>query len=363
MEQQKSKILVVDDEEYVAETISVILGTEGHQCQTVHRGLDALNLIAKENFDLVLTDIRMPGKTGIELLHEVMGAWPDTAVVLITGAGSLQDAVEAMKLGAADYIEKPILDFNQLLIRIDRALERRRLLIESRQYKERLEKYNERLREDVQRQTQQIQKQTQQLYDNYLATLDILISTLGFHDTETKGHSRRVAECTRMIAQKMGIGSPGLENIELGALLHDVGKVGIPDTIIRKPGSLTDDEWLKIREHPVIGYELLIKHEFLQEAAPVVKYHHERYDGDGYPEGLAGSGIPLGARIFAVVDAFDVITSKRAYKEARSIAEARAEVSRCSGAHFDPQVVGVFNQIADEEFLEIRQRVGLQFGE
>ena len=201
----------------------------------------------------------MPGKTGIELLHGVMGAWPDTAVVLITEAGSLQDAVEAMKLGAADYIEKPILDFNQLLIRIDRALERRRLLIESRQYKERLEKYNERLREDLQRQTQQIQKQTQQLYDNYPATLDILISTLGFHDAETKSYSQRVAECTRMIAQKMGIGSHGLENIELGALLHDVGKVGIPDTIMRKPGSLTDDEWLKIREHPVIGYKLLNK--------------------------------------------------------------------------------------------------------
>jgi response regulator RpfG family c-di-GMP phosphodiesterase len=348
MEQQKEKILIVDDQVVVAESIASILDSVGYQCQVVYRGNDALGLLTKQSFELVLTDIHMPhGKTGIELLHDVMKSWPDTAVVLMTGYSNVADAVEAMKDGAADYIEKPI-GYN-LLIRIERALERRRLLIESQQRKDELER--------------EVQRQMRQIHDHYLATLDILISTLGFHDTETKGHSRRVAAYTRLISQKMGVESPELEQIELGALLHDVGKVGVPDAIIRKSGSLTDEEWVKIREHPIMGYELLWRHEFLRGAAPVVKYHHERYDGNGYPEGISGDNIPLGARIFSVVDAFDVITSKRAYKEAQSIAEARAELNRCAGAQFDQKVVEVFNRITDDELLEIRQQVESQFGE
>ncbi|MCZ6677686.1 MAG: response regulator [Candidatus Poribacteria bacterium] len=356
MKPQKGKILIVDDESVVADSLASFLGIEGYQCQTANQGFAAIKQLGKENFDLVLTDIRMPGKTGIDLLHEITRSWENTAVVLMTGAGNLQDAVEAMKVGAADYIEKPIRNFDQLSMRINRALERRWLIMESQQHQAHLER-------EVQRQTQQIQIQKQQLYEHYLATLDILISTLGFHDTETRGHSRRVAEYTRLIAQKMEIGSPDLEDIELGALLHDVGKVGVPDAIIRKPTRLNPEEWEKIYEHPVIGYNLLVKHEFLRAAAPVVKYHHERYDGTGYPEKLAGDKIPIGARIFAVIDAFDVITSRRAYKEAKSIAEARAEINRCSGTHFDPKVVEAFKQIIDEELLEIRQRVDSQFGE
>lgn len=166
-----------------------------------------------------------------------------------------------------------------------------------------------------------------------------------------------------MIAQRMGVESPELEQIELGALLHDVGKVGVPDAIIRKAGGLNDEEWTKIREHPIIGYQLLWKHQFLRGAAPVVKYHHERYDGSGYPEGLCGKSIPIGARIFAVVDTFDVIISRRAYKEEKSIAEAQEEINRCVGTQFDPKVVEVFNRVRDEELLEIRQRVESQFGE
>lgn len=348
MEPQKEKILVVDDQIFVADSIKSMLDWAGYQCQTVYHGLDALNLLAKESFDLVLTDINMPGETGIELLHDIMKSWPDTAVVLMTGLGKIQDAVEAMTDGASDYIEKPV-NYDQLFIRIERALERRCLLIDSRQRKEYLER--------------EVQRKTQQIHNHYLATLDILISTLGFHDTETKGHSRRVAAYTRLIAQRIGVESPELEQIELGALLHDVGKVGVPDTIIRKPDRLTDEEWMKMREHPVIGYELLWRHEFLRGSAPVVKYHHEHYDGNGYPNRLSREGIPLGARIFSVVDAYDVITSKRAYKEARSIAEARVEINRCAGTQFDPKVVEVFNSITEDAFLEIRQSVAAQFGE
>ncbi len=346
--EQKEKILVVDDQIFVADSITSMLDWRGYQCQMVYQAFDALNLLARESFDLVLTDINMPGKTGIELLHDIMKSWPDTAVVLMTALSKIQDAVEAMKVGASDYIEKPV-NSEQLLIRIERALERRRLLIESRQRKEYLER--------------EVQRQTQQIRNHYLATLDILISTLGFHDTETKGHSRRVAAYTRLIAKRMRVESPELEQIELGALLHDVGKVGVPDTIIRKPGRLTDEEWTKMQEHPVIGYELLWRHEFLRGAAPVVKYHHEHYSGNGYPERLSGAEIPLSARIFSVVDAFDAITSKRSYKEAKSIAEARAEINRCAGTQFDPKVVEVFNRITDDEFLEIRHAVAAQFGE
>jgi response regulator RpfG family c-di-GMP phosphodiesterase len=349
------RVLIVDDDVKVVDMLESLLTGEGYQCQTVLSGEAASNLLVCETFDLVLTDIRMPGKTGVDLLREIMASDSDTAVVLMTGLGNVGNAVEAMKIGAADYIEKPIFDFDHLLIRIGRALERQRLIIESRRYKAQLEEYNQRLEEEV-------RKQIQRIRENYLATLDVLITALGFHDTETKGHSRRVAEYTRLIAQRMGLDGSALDEIEKGALLHDVGKVGVPDAIIRKPGKLTEEEWEKIREHPAIGCNLLAKHEFLRGATPVVKYHHERYDGTGYPAGLAGEEIPIEARIFAVVDAFDVITSDRPYKKARPIHEARSEINRCAGAHFDPQVVDVFNQITDTEFWGIRNRVEIQFG-
>ena len=348
-------ILIVDDDAKVVELLDSVLAAEGYTCQTALSGEEALFLLSWRVFDLVLTDIRMPGTTGTDLLAEISELDTGAAVVLMTGLGCVQDAVEAMKNGAADYIEKPIVNFDWLKIRIERALERQRFIEARQQHRKHLEQYNQQLQEEV-------QKQTQCIRENYLATLDVLITALGFHDIETKGHSRRVAEYTRLIALRMGFDSPELDTVEKGALLHDVGKVGVPSAIITKPSKLTEAEWKKIRAHPTIGCSLLERHEFLRDATPVVRYHHEKYDGSGYPDGLSGQDIPIGARIFAVVDAFDVITSDRPYKKAQSVYEAREEINRCVGSHFDPGVVKIFNQIPDTEFLNIRESVTAQFG-
>lgn len=337
-------ILIVDDEKYILDILGQFLGNAGYTFITAKNGLEALEKLKKNKVKLVISDIMMSPKNGMELLADIQRLWPDVAVVMLTGYADIQGAVEAMKIGAYDFIEKPITSYDELILGVERALEKRELLIEVKKYRKDLEK--------------QVKDKTQALRANYLATLDVLISTLGFHDPETGGHSHRVAEYSRLIAQRMGIPEEKIVTLERGALLHDIGKVSISDTVLNKPYPLTKEEWEQMRKHPLIGYELLSKHSFLERAAYIALYHHERYNGSGYLKGLAKDAIPIGARIFALVDAFDVITSERPYTEAKSIKEAREELDKCAGTHFDPKIVGVFNnEISDGEIIEIRKRV------
>lgn len=335
-------ILIVDDEKYIVYILGQFLGKAGYTFITARNGVEALKKLEENKVKLVISDIMMAPKNGMELLADIQRLWPDVAVIMITAYADIKGAVEAMRMGAFDFVEKPP-NYHKLLISVEQALEKRELLIEVKKYRQDLE--------------QQVREKTQALRTNYLATLDVLISTLGFHDTETGGHCHRVAEYSRLLAQRLGLSEEEIVHIERGALLHDIGKVSISDTVLNKKGPLTDEEWEEMHQHPLIGYELLNKHSFLEKAAYIALYHHEHYDGAGYLKGLAKDKIPIGARIFAVIDAFDVITSNRPYSKARSIKEAREELNRCAGTHFDPKVVGVFNEITDEEFIEIRKQI------
>ncbi|MFI5401499.1 MAG: HD-GYP domain-containing protein [Planctomycetota bacterium] len=195
------------------------------------------------------------------------------------------------------------------------------------------------------------------LRESYEATLDAMVSAIESRDCETKHHCRRVQVYAVMLAQRLGVSPEELVDISYGALLHDVGKIGVPDAILLKPGKLTDSEWEVMRRHTVIGHQMISRIKFLRGAADIVLHHHERWDGGGYPQGVSGEEVPLGARIFSIIDTFDAMTSKRPYKEALSNATARAEILRCAGTQFDPKLVQEFLRITDEELTEARARV------
>ena len=345
------QILIVDDNQSIREVLREYVSNAGYTCQTAESGTSAIKQLAQQQpFELVLTDLNMPGIDGMELLEHVLSNYPETAVIMVTGVDTVGAAVKAMSLGAYDYIQKPV-TFGELVLRIQRAFERRKLLQAERNRQQELE-------QEVLKKTEQVRAQLEQIQQTYLEAQEALIVALGFRDTETKGHCRRVREYAIAVGKAMKLPEEEITHLERGALLHDIGKIGIPDRILHKPGSLTDEEFVTIRKHPVIGHQMVQEIKFLAPAAPVVHSHHERYDGSGYPDQLAGEDIPLAARIFAIVDTFDVITSPRPYKEAQPVSEAREEIARSAGSHFDPAIVEVFLNIPDEEFLEIRSRIG-----
>jgi response regulator RpfG family c-di-GMP phosphodiesterase len=272
----------------------------------------------------------------------------DAAVVVLTGAGDVKTAIDSLKLGAYDFILKPV-NVDELLIAAERALERRSLLIERREYHQTLERR-------VQEATRDLAAAYRELEATYGTTLEALGSALDTRDVGTESHSRRVHGYALATAREYGVPPEHLRDLAHGVLLHDIGKIGIPDAILLKPGKLTPDEWTIMRTHPEIGRRLIEKIPFLRGAVPIVYSHHEKWDGSGYPRGLRGEAIPLGARIFAVVDAFDAMTFDRPYSRAISFEAAKAEIRRCTGAHFDPTVVEAFFRVPESLLAEIRRR-------
>jgi response regulator RpfG family c-di-GMP phosphodiesterase len=290
----------------------------------------------------------MPGMDGLTLLAALLARDPDAAVIVLTGAPDIKTAIESLKRGAADFILKPV-NVDELLIAAERALERRQLLIEHRQYQALLEAR-------VAEATRDLQQAYRDLQDTYRATLETLGAALDSRDVGTESHSRRVHGYALATARVHGMREEELVDLAHGVLLHDIGKIGIPDSILLKPGKLTDEEWAIMRRHPEIGKRLIENIPFLRGAVPIVYCHHERWDGSGYPRGLKGEEIPLGARIFAVVDAFDAMTFDRPYSRAIPFAEAKAEIQRCAGTHFDPAVVRSFLRVPDAVLEEIRRQ-------
>ena len=285
---------------------------------------------------------------GIQLVAAVRSVDQDAAVVVLTGAPEVKTAIESLKLGAADFIMKPV-NVEELLIAADRALERRQLLIDRRQYHELLERR-------VEEATRDLQTAYRQLQDTYHATLETLGAALDSRDVGTESHSRRVHGYALATARAHGLGEEELTDLAHGVLLHDIGKIGIPDAILLKPGPLTKDEWTIMRTHPEIGRRLIENIPFLKGAVPIVYCHHERWDGNGYPRGLKGDDIPLGARIFSVVDAFDAMTFDRPYSKAITFQAAKTEIVRCAGSHFDPAVVRSFLEVPETLLSEIRRK-------
>ncbi len=334
-QRKKPTVLIVDDDNLVRETLRFVLEDVGYEVCSASQAMDALALLEREPIDIVLSDIFMPGMNGFDLLKQIRQRAPQVPVILITGYGNVEMARQALQEGASDFITKPY-NISEIPILIERNLTRHNL------------------------QSHQTRHFEQEVQQAYRATLEALLAALNVRDTETEGHSERVAAYTMAIASRLSNIEPDqLPHIERGALLHDIGKIGVPDSILYKPGPLTPEEWEIMKQHPVLGYRMCMKIEMLRPAAPIVLHHHERWDGKGYPYGLMGEEIPLGARIFAIADTLDAMTSDRPYRKALSFAQAREEIARCAETQFDPALVQVFLSIPEEELQNIR-RVSLE---
>lgn len=345
----KARILVVDDENPVRTMISVALERQGYEVQTASNGEEAAHLLEQGAYDLVLTDIVMQNGNGIALLEQVHAQQPHIPVVMVTAIHDVSVAIDTMRRGAYDYLLKPF-EREHLMATVARALEHRQALQESRSYQQNLEQI-------VMARTEMLRQAVADLEHSYDITLEALGDALDLKDSETEGHSKRVTAYTIALARALGITPADIKVIARGAFLHDIGKMAIPDEILRKPGPLTLAEQEIMREHCARGYHILRKIPFLAESAEIVYSHQEHFDGSGYPNGLRGADIPIGARIFAVADTLDAITSDRPYRRARSFDVAREEVLRCSGTQFDPAVVEVFLKIPNELWDELRSEI------
>ena len=344
---EPTRILVVDDELAVRELLEEQLGALGWEVSTASNAAEARERFEDGGgFPLVLCDIEMPGETGIELLHHLKETDPDCDVVMVTGVVDVEVALGALRQGATDYLTKPF-SLEGVRWTVDRVLEKRRLVRENREYQLHLER-------KVEERTREVRRLHENLRQSYDATLVI---ALDYRDNETQGHSIRVVAYAELIARQMSVTEPELTKVKRGAMLHDVGKIGIPDSILRKPGPLDQEEWAIMRRHPELGYKMLRGIEFLEDAAHIVLTHQERFDGRGYPAGLKGEEIPLGSRIFAVVDTFDAMTSNRPYRDALPYEVARQELLDHSGTQFDPRVVEAFISIDEKTWLGVREKV------
>src|SRR5262249_45554790 len=349
-------ILIVDDDQAIRDLLAEGLSSSGYACQTARNGAEGLNRLRSGSFEVVVSDIDMPEMDGVRLLQEVKKTHPDTEFIMRTGLVDVETAIQSMRLGAHDYLTKPF-NLAEMRITVERALEKRRLIRENRAYQRTLESRVEERTAELTRKSREVEDLFNRLRSSYQTTLETLATALDTRDTETLGHSLRVASYTVAVARRMGVVEPELTDIYRGALLHDVGKIGVPDAILRKPGKLTPEEWVEMRRHPEIGYRILQGINFLEVPREIVLSHQEMYDGSGYPRGLKGKEIPLGARIFSVVDTLDAMTSDRPYRKALPFESARAEIRRYSRTQFDPEVVDVFLGIPDEEWAAIHRRV------
>ncbi len=347
-----ARILVVDDEANVRAVMGAALEHKGYQAILSTSGREAMEMLDREPFDLVLTDIVMEDGSGLTLLQRVREQHPNLPVVMVTAIHDIGVAIDAMRRGAFDYLLKPF-EREHLIASVERALEHGAAMHESRSYQANLERV-------VQARTEMLRQAIEDLEHSYDITLEALGDALDLKDAETEGHSKRVTAYTIALARAMGLGAEEVKAIARGAFLHDIGKMAIPDQILRKPGPLTLPEREVMREHCMRGYEILRKIPFLRESAEIVYCHQERFDGSGYPNELRGVDIPIGARIFAVADALDAITSDRPYRRAGGFDTAREEILRCSGTQFDPAVVETFLKIPNELWNELRAEINGQ---
>ncbi|MDB4893100.1 MAG: response regulator receiver [Gemmatimonadetes bacterium] len=318
--------LIVDDEPRLRQVLVHLMRNDGFTCLEAGNGEEALAHLELQTVTLVMSDLRMPRMDGLELLRRVRGRWPDTAVVMITAVADVEVAVSCLAIGAMDYLTKPF-HLEEVRARVAQALEKRRLVVENRGYQETLE--------------EKVAVQARRLEELFLASVQSLAEALEVKDPYTRGHSVRVSHYSVMIARELGLDGELLRQIELGGHVHDIGKIGVREDVLNKPGKLTDAEYEHIMTHPVVGWRILAP--LLGDtpvALNIVRSHHERFDGRGVPDRLLGEQIPFEARIAAVADSFDAMTSDRPYRpDGMSIEASIAELVRCSGTQFDPKIV------------------------
>ncbi len=343
----KARILIADDEAEIRSVLHELL-EEKHDCVAVSSAEEALaQLRSGGAFDVIISDIMMSGMSGLEMVPHVLALAPDAVVIVISGVQTVESAIDALRVGAYDYIMKPF-DLRHVEAAVRRALEHHALRAAKRCYENYLE-------EMVVQRTAEVDRALYSLEDAYRTTLKALTAALEARDSETHGHSERVVSFSLRLGRELKLSQEQMRALEFGSLLHDIGKIGVPDAILRKPASLTNEEWVRMREHPLHGQRILSGIEFLEGAARVVAQHHEKWNGSGYPHGLRGEEIDLNARIFAVADAFDAITSDRVYRVGRSYQEASAELDKHAKQQFDPQVVAAFHRVPPAEWEEMRR--------
>jgi len=353
-----TRVLVVDDELAACKLLSIMLGPPSYYCAMASNGEEALVTLQREPFDAVISDLQMPGMSGMELLVEVRRRYRHVAFLVTTGVDDVEVGVEAMRSGADDYLCKPLQE-SVVVASLERALHRQRL-------EQQVENYRQHLEEMVAERTAQLEAALQQVEGSYEDTLEALGAAIDLRDSETAGHSQRVCRYSLEIARAMSWSGKELGSLARGAYLHDIGKLGVADAILLKPGPLTADERTLMQQHVQIGFELVKGIPFLVDAAEIVLAHHERHDGSGYPRGLKGNEIPPGARIFAVADSFDAITSDRPYRRASPFEAGREIIRRETDRLFDAEIVSIFLSIPAETWSAIardqRQMAALPSG-
>jgi putative nucleotidyltransferase with HDIG domain len=326
MPSQQETLLIVDDESTIRKLLHQKLSREGYQCEEANDAEQALNALATTPIALVILDIKMPGKSGIELLPEIKSSYLDTEVIMATAVTDVNAAIECLKQGADDYICKPF-NLEELSLAVQRALDKRHLQLEIREYQQYLE--------------EKIEEQTGKIRKLFLGSIEALVSALEAKDKYTGGHSRRVTDISLALGKELGLSTQDIEDLRWGSLLHDVGKIAIDQLIQNKPGKLTPEEYEHVMTHARVGADI-VRPIVNKKIVDMIEHHHDHYDGDGLHQVIVGNDIPLGARIIAVADAFDAMISDRPYRPAMSITEAIDEIKSFAGIQFDPSVVAVF---------------------
>lgn len=331
------KIIVVDDEQGIVDSLSIFLKRSGYDFTGLTNPLEAIERVRNEHFDMMILDFMMNPIHGDEVVEEIRKFNKDLYILLLTGHKDLAPPLETIKrLEIQGYCEKSD-KFDQLLLLIESGIKS-------------IEQMN-----TIKTINKQLHDKNEELERAYLDTIGILRQTVEAKDPYTRGHSDRVSEYSVLIGKKLGLDEKTLHILKIGGLFHDIGKIGIPDSILLKESKLSDEEYSQIKNHPMIGVHMLGDAAIFTDILPIVKHHHERYDGRGYPSQLVGDDIPYVARIAAVADTFDAMTSKRSYRDSLPIDVVRAEIERCSGTQFDPNIAKVFLDIMDNDFDLIRE--------
>ena len=335
------KIIAVDDESGIVDSLSIFLKRSGYNFTGVTNPLEAIERVRNEHFDLMILDFIMDPIHGDQVVEEIRKFDKELYILLLTGHKDLAPPLETIRmLDIQGYCEKND-KFDQLLLLIESGIKS-------------IEQMNE-----IKRMNEELSQTYEKLEKAYLDSIQTLRYTVEAKDPYTRGHSDRVSEFSVLIGEKLNMSEEDLKTLRVGGLFHDIGKIGIPDSILLKESKLTDDEYSQIKNHPSIGAHILCNAEVFKDIIPIVKHHHERYDGNGYPGKLKGEEIPFMARIAAVADTFDAMTSKRTYRNALDIEVVKSEIERCSGTQFDPQIAKVFLDILNNDYdkiLEIQEK-------
>ncbi len=330
----EKQILIVDDEEMIQSLLAQRLGKEGYSCVVANNGKEALSRFYRADISLIISDIRMPEMDGLELLRNVRAVRPSTAFIVMTGYPDIDMAVEAIHLGATDFIIKPI-ELDLVVFSIRKALEQKKM-------EEHVESDYRNLKKLLEERTSKLQEALLILKKNHADSVRALAGAIDAKDPYTRGHSERVRVMSVRIGTKLGFNEEKLQNLVFGALLHDIGKMGIRDEILQKQGKLSSEEYQYVQQHTLIGVKIVEGIDLFRDKIPMIRNHHERYDGSGYPDGLVGEVIPLEARIVAVPDAFDAMTSLRPHRRALPLENVLVEMINGKGTQFDPHILEIF---------------------